>query len=126
MKKMVFLAGLAIVLSSFSYQVDIEPIVRAFKTGNTEEVSKYFDDFVDMKLMDKPEVKNIGRNQANLTLKAFFEENEVKGFEKSSERAIGNTMYMTGKLTNKGKDFGITILMKVKEGKNWIVSIRIN
>lgn len=126
MKKMVFLAGLAIVLSSFSYQVDIEPIVRAFKTGNAEEVSKYFDDFVDMKLMDKPEVKNIGRNQANLTLKAFFEENEVKGFEKSSERAIGNTMYMTGKLTNKGKDFGITILMKVKEGKNWIVSIRIN
>ena len=126
MKKIFLLTGLALVFMSFTYQGETEAIVRAFKTANSEEVSKYFDDYVDIKLMDKAEVKNIGRNQAGLTLKAFFEENGIKGFEKASDRAIGNTMYMTGKLLNSGKGFGITILLKVKDGRHQIISVRIS
>jgi len=126
MKKIFLLTGLAFVFMSFTYQGDADAIVQAFKTANAGEVSKYFDDFVDLKLMDKPEVKNLGRNQASLTLKAFFEENGIKGFEKASDRAIGNTMYMTGKLLNNGKGLGVTILLKAKEGKHQIVSVRIN
>ena len=126
MKKIFLLTGLAFVCMSFTYQGDSDAIVRAFKTANADEVSKYFDDFVDLKLMDKPEVKNLGRNQASLTLKAFFEENGIKGFEKASDRAIGTTMYMTGKLLNSGKGFGITILLKVKDGRHQIISVRIN
>ena len=126
MKKIFLLTGLAFVFMSFSYQADTESIVRAFKTANSDEVSRYFDDYVDMKLLDKPEVKNIGRNQAGLTLKAFFDENGINGFDKASDRAIGNTMYMTGKLLNNGKGFGITILLKLKDGKHQIISVRIN
>ena len=126
MKKIFLLTGLAFVFMSFIYQGDTDAIVRAFKTANAEAVSKYFDDYVDMKLIDKPEVKSLGRNQSSLTLKAFFEENGINGFEKASDRAIGNTMYMTGKLLNSGKGFGITILLKAKEGKYQIISVRIN
>lgn len=112
-------------LMSFSWQGDSEPIVRAFQSANAEQVAGYFDDYVDMKLMNKAEVKNIGKNQAGITLKAFFAENGIKGFEKASERAVGNTMYMTGKLLNDDKGLGITLLLKSKEGKYQIISVRI-
>lgn len=126
MKKIFLLAGLALVLMSFTYQGDTNAIIQAFKNANASEVSKYFDDYVDIKLLDKPEVKNIGRTQAGITLKAFFEENDIKGFEKISDREIGNTMYMTGKLQNGGKGYAITILLKLKDGKHQIITVRIN
>ena len=126
MKKIFLLAGLTFVLASFAFQGDADLIVGAFKSGKAEEVSKYLDDYVDIKLLDKAEVKNIGHKQAGLTLKAFFEENGINGFEKASDRAIGNTMYITGKLLNNGKNFGITLLLKMKEGKYQIITLRIN
>ena len=111
---------------AFSPQNDIEAIKQAFKSGNADEVAKYFDDYVDIKLLDKDEVKNIGRNQASIALKSFFSENGVKGFLKISDREIGTTMYMTGKLLNGSKGYNITVMMKQKGGKHVIITIRIN
>ena len=126
MKKVFLLIGMALGFMSFTSQGDTDAIIQAFRSGNAMEVAKYFDDYVDMKLLDKAEVKNIGRNQASITLKTFFEKNGIKGFEKASDREIGNTMYMTGKLQGSGKAYGITILLKVRDGKHQIISVRIN
>ena len=126
MKKIFLLIGLALGFMSFTSQGDTDAIIQAFRSGNAMEVAKYFDDYVDMKLLDKAEVKNISRNQASITLKTFFEENGIKGFEKASDREIGNTMYMTGKLQGSGKAYGITILLKVRDGKHQIISVMIN
>lgn len=126
MKRIFLLTGLALVCMSFSLQTGTEGIVQAFKSGSAEQVAQYFDDFVDLKLLEKDEVKNMGRNQATIMLKSFFSENGIKGFEKVSEREIGNTMYMTGKLQNNGKGFNITIMLKQKGGKHDIITIRIN
>jgi hypothetical protein len=126
MKRIFLLTGLALVCMSFSLQTGTEGIVQAFKSGSAEQVAQYFDDFVDLKLLEKDEVKNMGRNQATIMLKSFFSENGIRGFEKVSEREIGNTMYMTGKLQNSGKGFNITIMLKQKGGKHDIITIRIN
>jgi len=126
MKKIFILTILALFGMAFSPQNDIEAIKQAFKSGNADEVAKYFDDYVDIKLLDKDEVKNIGRNQASIALKSFFSENGVKGFLKISDREIGTTMYMTGKLLNGSKGYNITVMMKQKGGKHVIITIRIN
>jgi uncharacterized protein (DUF2147 family) len=126
MKKIFFLMAMAFSAVSFAQQSDTDVIVQAFKSGNATEVAKYFDEYVDIKLLDKAEVKNMSRNQAGIMLKSFFEENGVKGFEKASEREIGTTMYMTGKLTGSSKSYGITVLLKVKDGKRQIISVRIS
>ena len=126
MKKLLVLIGLALGMMSFTFQGDTEAIVQAFKSGNATEVARYFDEYIDMKLLDKAEVKNMGRNQAGITLKSFFGENGIIGFEKASEREIGNTMYMTGKLQGSSKAYGITILLKAKDGRHQIISVRIN
>ena len=126
MKKIFILTILVLFGMAFSPQNDIEAIKQAFKSGNADEVAKYFDDYVDIKLLDKDEVKNIGRNQASIALKSFFSENGVKGFLKISDREIGTTMYMTGKLLNGSKGYNITVMMNQKGGKHVIITIRIN
>ncbi len=126
MKKILLFSGLVLGLMSFTAQGDVDAIVNAFKAADAGQVGSHFDDYVDMKLLDKDEVKNIGRNQATLTLKAFFAENGIKGFEKTSEREIGATMYLAGKLLDNGKGHNITIMLKLKDGKRQIITIRIS
>lgn len=121
------MSGLGLLLLSLTPQNnDTNAIIQAFKSGNAENVAAYFDEFVDMKLLDKPEVKNMSRNQAGIALKSFFSDNGIKGFDKQSDRELGNTMYLTGKLTGNNKNFSITVMLKQKEGKYQVITIRIN
>jgi hypothetical protein len=68
----------------------------------------------------------MGKNQAAIALKRFFGEYNIKGFEKISEREIGQTMYMTGKLLNHDKGFNITLMLKQAGGQYRIVTVRIS
>jgi hypothetical protein len=127
MKKLFFSAVSALVFMSFTvFQSDLDTIIRSFKSANTAEIAEYFDDYVDMKLLDNDEVKNMSRNQAGIALKRFFSENGVNGFEKISNREIGATMYVAGKLQAANKSYNITILLKQKSNKYQIANIRIN
>jgi hypothetical protein len=126
MKTYFLTIGLALTLMSFAFQGPTDAIVRSLKSASAEQVSSHFDDFVDMKLLEKDEVKNMGKNQAAIALKNFFGEKSIKGFEKISEREIGSTMYMTGKLLNNDKGYNITVMLKQKGGQYQIVTVRIN
>ncbi len=128
MKSFFLFISLAFLLTSFSAmgQSPTEEIVRSLKSASAENVGSHFDDFIDMKLLDKDEVKNMGKNQATIALKSFFTDMSIKGFEKLSEREIGSTMYMTGKLLNNDKGYNITVMLKQKDGRYQIVTIRIN
>lgn len=126
MKRILLLAVLGLITTSFRYQGETEAIVTAFKNADAQQVGKFFDEYVDMKLLDKDEVKSMGRNQATLALKAFFAENGIKGFEKVSERELGNTMYLAGKLLNGSKGNNITIMLRVKDGHRQIITLRIS
>lgn len=126
MKKIFLLAGLGMMLLSFTFQKDTDAIINALKAGNAESVASYFDSYIDLTLPGKDEIKNIGKNQAGITLKTFFDETGVKGFDLSSQRESGTTMYIAGKLQTKSKGFNITILLKNKDGKHQIISVRIN
>lgn len=118
--------SLLMICFSVNAMAQTDPIVRSLKSANAEQVAQHFDEFIDLKLLEKDEVKNMGKNQATIALKTFFADNGVKGFEKMSEREIGNTMYMAGKLLNDAKGFNITVLMRQKAGQYQIITIRIN
>ncbi len=126
MKKIFLLAGLGMMLLSFTFQKDTDEIINALKAGNAVTVASYFDSYIDLTLPGKDEIKNIGKNQAGITLKSFFDETGVKGFDLSSQRESGSTMYIAGKLQTKTKGYNITILLKNKDGKHEIISVRIN
>ncbi len=118
--------GLAFFVSAYAVAGDSDNIVNALKQGNAAQFSSYFDNFVDLKLPEKDEIKNVGKTQATITVKNFFNENDIKGFDVTSQREMNGTMYITGKLQGSSKNYNITMLMKVKGDKLLIITIRIN
>lgn len=125
MKKLVFALGLIFVAFTSTSQ-DANGIINALKSANAEQVSEYFDKILDLKFPEKDETKSIGKNQAGIALKTFFENNKIKGFELASQREMGGTMYIAGKLTNGAEGYKLTIMLKNKDGKPQIITIRIN
>jgi hypothetical protein len=59
-------------------------------------------------------------------LKSFFDANNIKGFELSSQREMGGTMYIAGKLNNGAEGYKVSIMMKTKEGRPQIITVRIS
>ena len=126
MQKLLFIALASIFSMSFQVQKDSAPIVTALKSGNAEAVSDYFDKILDIKFPDKDEIKSIGKNQAGIALKSFFNDNKISGFELSSRREMSGTMYVAGKLLNNGEGYKISVMLKQKDSKYQIITVRIN
>jgi len=126
MKKILLFITFSLFLMSFISFDNSIAIVNALKAGNAEELSKYLDNFIDLKLPEKEEIKNIGKNQAGIALQSFFKQNGIKGFELSSQRDMNGTMYIAGKLQNSVKGYNITMLLKTKDGSQQIITLRIN
>ena len=59
MKKIFVIIGFFLSFLAFAQQGDTDAVVKAFKSANTEEIAQYFDDYIDLKLLDKEEVKNL-------------------------------------------------------------------
>ncbi len=117
---------MSLLLFSFISQNDVDEIVKSFKAANAEQVSSHFANLIDFVLPGKDEIKNMGKNQASIALKTFFEENGVKGFDVLSQRETGASMYIAGKMNGKNKSYNITIWLNTKDGKHFISSLRIN
>lgn len=130
MKTFFLTVGLAFLAMSFVIQENsLDQIVNAFKKADTEEIGQSFDDYVDIKFLDKDEIKNISRNQASIALRAFFSDLKITGFEKVSTRDLGTTTYLAGKLLTSDKNskgYNITVLIKQQSGKFRIISLRIS
>jgi hypothetical protein len=126
MKKLFLVACVMVSLTAYSVASDADSIVNALKQGNATQFSNYFDNFIDLKLPGKDEIKNVGKTQATITVKDFFNDNDVKGFESVSQRESNGTMYIAGKLIGSSKTYNITMLMKAKGDKLSIITIRIN
>jgi hypothetical protein len=126
MKRLFVLGILTICPYAFINHPEANSLVAALKQGNAVEVSRYFDDIIDMKLPEKEEIKNIGKTQAGITLKIFFEEAGISGFDKTNERSTEGTMYINGKLYGSSKDYSLTMMLRNKSGKFYIVTFRVN
>lgn len=125
MKRFIFISMLIFAAFGLKAQ-DANGIVSALKSGNADKVSGYFDKILDIKFPEKDEIKGIGKNQAGIALKSFFDNNNVKGFELSSQREMGGTMYIAGKLTNGAEGFKLSLMMRTKEGHAQIITVRIS
>lgn len=126
MKKFFVLLGLSALLFSFRISPETDGIVNALRQGNADQLSKYFDNMLDLKLPEKEELKNIGKTQATLTVSNFFNDVAVKGFEVSSQNERNGTMYITGKLSAKERTYNVTLMMKNRGDRPNIITIRIN
>ncbi|MEN9975927.1 MAG: hypothetical protein RL099_1760 [Bacteroidota bacterium] len=109
------------------FQGDADLVVAALKSGNATEVAKHFAVVVDIKFLDAPEDKIVASEKAAQKLATFFSEYKIKGFERTAQREIGNTMYLTGKISGASKNYNITLMLMKKNGAPYhIVTLRVN
>jgi hypothetical protein len=112
-----------LVLSSFTQNNAIDEVIGALRSGNSNELSKFFDDNVELTL---PEKRNsYSKAQAQLVVKDFFSNNNVKGFElkhKGDDSHGGH--FCIGTLQTNAGNFRTNVFMKNKNGKEVIKEIR--
>ena len=110
------------ILSSFTVQSDIEHVIIALNTGDASELSKYFDENVELTLPDKGD--NYSRAQALIILKDFFSNNGVKSFEVKHKGEQAGGQFCIGTLQTRAGNFRTTVFMKMKAKKQMVKEIR--
>lgn len=109
------------------FQGDADMVVAALKSGNPAEIAKHFAVVVDVKFLTAPEDKIVATEKAAEKLAAFYTDYKIKGFERTAQREIGNTMYLTGKISGASKNYNITLMLMKKNGAPYhIVTLRVN
>ena len=116
------LAVSLILFSSFAQTSNIDEVVAALRSGNTTEMSKYFDDNLELTLPDKS--NSYSKAQATLILKDFFNNNGVKGFDVKHKGGQVGDQFCIGTLQTQTGNFRTTVFMKVNGTKEVVKKIR--
>jgi antitoxin component YwqK of YwqJK toxin-antitoxin module len=120
MKRILLFLVLAFALSSFT--LSLNEVIKAIKTGNATEVSKYFDNTVEITLPQKS--NSYSKRQALLVLRDFFNENQVKNFDVIHQSEKEGSEYCIGTLTTTNGSFRTTIFMKQSGARQLIQELR--
>ena len=112
-----------LLLSSFSTaQSGIDEVIGALRSGNTNQLSAYFDDNVELTLPDKSD--SYSKAQAQLIVKDFFGNNGVKGFELKHKGDSPGGHFCIGTLQTNAGNFRTNVFMKTKNGQEVVKEIR--
>jgi len=114
-----YLVMLFFSLSSF---VTVDEVVSAIKTGSVSQLSKFLDNTIEITFTDKS--NTYSKSQAELVLKDFFSNNEVKAFEIIHKGDNPNAQFLIGTLETKNGEYRTTIYMKQKGDKQVLQELR--
>jgi hypothetical protein len=116
------LAGTVLLLSSVMMQGSIDEVIDALRTGSSNDLSKYFDDNVELTLPDKSD--SYSKAQAQLIVKDFFSNNGVKGFDLKHKGDSPGGHFAIGTLQTNSGNFRTNVFMKMKNNREVIKEIR--
>jgi hypothetical protein len=115
----------AFFFSSFSNRLgkgmEIEDIAIAMKSGNAAQLSRYFDNRVDITLPDKSD--NYSRAQAEMVIRDFFTNNNVRNFEIKYKGENSGSKYCIGTLETKNGNYRTNLFLKQKNDKQVLQEI---
>jgi hypothetical protein len=100
----------------------VNEVVSALKAGNASQVSKYFDNTIDLTLPDKS--NSYSKSQAELVLKDFFVINGVLSFDALHTGDNAGSKYLIGNLKTKKGIYRTTVYMKQKAEKQVVQELR--
>ena len=116
---------LIISISSLAFMPDIiDGISTAIRSGNPKNISKYFIENIDLKVIAQEDVYS--KQQAEMILKDFFTKHAVKSYtvaHKSEPK--GGSQYVIGTLETENGKFRIYFLIKTTGSETLIQQFRI-
>ena len=111
-------------LGSFTYNKEIpKDIAIAFKVGSAEELAKYFNNTIELVIIDKEDVYS--KIQAQQIIDNFFTKHYPKSFEFIHQGGKEESKFAIGKLITFNGTFRVYILIKLKNDKPFIHQLRI-
>ena len=121
MKKFFTYSILALIfcLSSF---VSVDDVISAIKNGSASQLSKFFDNTIQITLPDKTNAYS--KSQGELVLKDFFDKNMVKDFVIVHKGENGGSQFIIGTLDTKNGEYRTTIYIKQKGDKQLLQELR--
>ncbi len=123
MKKYLLSLFILFSFTSFShFSTSFDPIVSALKSGNADELAKYFDSSVEITLPEKS--NTYSESQAKLILQDFFKSISVKDFQVIHKSENANSQYCIGNLITDDGSYRTTIYMKQKGEKQLIQELK--
>jgi polyphosphate kinase len=111
-----------VILTSFTQPSTIDEVIGALRSGDADGLSKYLDDNVEVTLPVKSDTYS--KAQAQVILKDFFDNNNVKGFELKHKGDSPGGHYCIGTLQTKSGNFRAHVFMKSKGSKEVVKEIR--
>ncbi len=121
MKNFLLSSILFFFLSSF-FTLSFTEVVSAIKSGSAAEVSKFFDNTVEITLPGKS--NSYSKSQAELVLHDFFASNHIKDFQIIHKSDNAGSQYCIGNLNTSTGVFRTTIFMKQKGDKLVVQELR--
>jgi antitoxin component YwqK of YwqJK toxin-antitoxin module len=121
MKKTIPYIALFILISSF-ISLSFAEVIKAIRSGNSIEISKYLDNTVEITLPEKS--NSYSKSQAEVVLHDFFANNLVKDFEILHQSEKSGSQYCIGNLKTSNGIFRTTIFMKQKGGRDVLQELR--
>jgi len=116
---------LVIAAASFAFKADVtDDIAGAIRSGNPKNISKYFIDNIDLKIIEQEEVYS--KQQAEMILKDFFSKHPVKAYTVAHKSEPKNgSQYMIGTLETANGKFRTYCLIKTTGSQTLIQQFRI-
>jgi hypothetical protein len=112
--------------NSLSAQNDTENLVQILQTASFNNLLPFWSQQVEVNIIQQINQKQLNASAANEQLQAFFNQQNIVGFEKTAERKLGNTIYITGKLLSSQNKYSLTLLLEVTKKGIEILSVRIS
>ncbi|MEO8567549.1 MAG: DUF4783 domain-containing protein [Ginsengibacter sp.] len=103
---------------SFLASVSFSEIINAIKSGNASEISKFFDNTVEITFPGKS--NSYSKSQAELVLRDFFSKNPAKNFKIIHKSDNEGSQYCIGNLETINGTFRTTIYLRQK-GENQVI-----
>lgn len=125
-RKTILLIGFLFSFNSIFAQNETETLVQNIQTANFANILSFWDEQVEVNILDQIAQKQMSASEANNQLRSFFNTKNVLGFEKTAERKLGNTIYVTGKLLADKNKYSLTLLLQSTKKGLVIVSVRIS
>ncbi|MCK6639836.1 MAG: DUF4783 domain-containing protein [Bacteroidia bacterium] len=116
---------LMLMLIPFAGKADVaDDVAAAIRTGKASEVSKYFADNVDLKVLEQENI--YAKAQAELILADFFNRHPVKAFTIVHKSVPKNdSQFAIGTLETTNGKYRVHYLMKTITGKTSVTQFRI-
>jgi hypothetical protein len=129
MKLMIRIIFIAVFISGFPFSYNHasaqipEQILTSIKNGDSKELSEYFNQNVELVVLDSDNVYS--KSQAQQIVGKFFSSNTPESFSVIHQGGKEGAKYVIGNLKTNTGSFRVYFLLKTNGGKDYIHQLRI-